>query len=86
MSSYWSNLSFFEILLLDNSEKLHQKNLQILVTEIFKIKSGIAPEIMKDIFKRQNCSYKLRSSCNQSERENIKTVHYGQIILSTAIL
>ena len=86
MSSYWNILSFSEILLLDNSEKLHQKNLQILVTEIFKIKSGIAPEIMKDIFKLQNRPYNLRSSCTQSEKENIKAVRYGQIILSTAIL
>ena len=56
------------------------------MTKIYKIKSGIAPEIMKDIFKLQNRSYNLRSSCNQSKRENIKTVYYGQIILSTAIL
>ena len=74
---YQNNLNFSEILDLDNSVTLHQKNLQDLVTEIYKVKHGIAPEIMKDIFELQNPSYNLRSSCNQFRRENIKTVHYG---------
>ena len=95
---YQNNLSFSELLDLDNSVTVHQKNLQVLVTEIYKVKNGIAPEIMKDIFELQNPSYNLRSSCSQFRRENIKTVHYGlqsahrltgslcQIILSTVIL
>ena len=72
-----NNLSFSELLDLDNSVTVHQKNLQVLVTEIYKVKNGIAPEIMKDIFELQNPSYNLRSTCNQFRRENIKTVHYG---------
>ena len=47
------------------------------MTEIYKVKNGIAPEIMKDIFELQNPSYNLRSFCNQFRRENIRTVHYG---------
>ena len=74
---YQNNLSFSELLDLDNSVTVHQKNLQVLVTEIYKVKNGIAPEIMKDIFELQNPSYNLRSSCNHFRRENIKTVHYG---------
>ena len=74
---YQNNLSFSELLDLDNSVTVHQKNLQVLVTEIYKVKHGIAPEIMKDIFELQNPSYNLRSTCNQFRRENIKTVHYG---------
>ena len=74
---YQSNLSFSELLDLDNSVTVHRKNLQALATEIYKVKNGIAPEIMKDIFELQNPSYSLRSSCNQFRRENIKTVHYG---------
>ena len=56
---------------------MHQKNLQVFVTEIYKVKNGIAPDIMNDIFELQNPSYNLRSSCNQFTRENVKTVHYG---------
>ena len=74
---YQNNLSFSELLDLDNSVTVHQKNLQVLVTEIYKVKNGIALEIMKDIFELQNPSYNLRSTCNQFRRENIKTVHYG---------
>ena len=78
---YQNNLSFSELLDLDNSVTVHQKNLQVLVTEIYKVKNGIAPEIMKGIFELQNplynffFSYSLRSSCNQFNGENIKTVH-----------
>ena len=54
---------------------MHQKNLQVLVTEIYKVKNRIAPEIMKDIFEIQNPFYNLRSSCNLFRRENIETAH-----------
>ena len=47
---YQNNLSFSELLDLDNSVTVQQKNLQVLVTEIYKVKNGIAREIMKDIF------------------------------------
>ena len=47
---YQNNLSFSELLDLDNSVTVHLKYLQVLVTEIYKVKHGIAPEIMKDIF------------------------------------
>ena len=56
---------------------MHQKNLQVLVTEIYKVKNGIASEIMENILELQNPSYKLISSCNQFRRKNIKTVNYG---------
>ena len=74
---YQNNMSFPELLDLHNSLTVHQNKLQILVTEIYKVKNGKAPEIMKDIFELQNPSYNLRSSCSQFRRENIKTVHYG---------
>ena len=46
------------------------------MTEIYKVKNGIAPDIVKDIFELQNPSYNLRSSCNQFRRVNIKTILY----------
>ena len=74
---YQNNLSFSEFVNSDNSVAVHQKNLQVLVTEIYQVRNGIAPEIMKDIFELQNPSYNLRLSCNQLRRENKNTVHYG---------
>ena len=58
--AYQNNSSFSELLDLDNSVTVHHKNLQVLVTEIYKVKHGIAPEIMKDIFELQRPSYNLR--------------------------
>ena len=42
--------SFTELLSKDSSLTVHQRKLQKLVTEMFKVKIEIAPEIMKDIF------------------------------------
>ena len=67
---YQNNLSFSELLNLDNFVAVHQKNLQVLVTEIYNVKNGIAPEIMKGIFELQNPSYNLRSSCNPFRRKH----------------
>ena len=41
---YHNNLSFSELLHRDNSVTVHQKSLQVLVTEVYKVKNGIAPE------------------------------------------
>ena len=71
---YQNNLSFSELLDQHNSATVHQKNMQVLVTEIYNVKNGIAPET---VFKLQNPSYNLRLSCNQFRRNKIKTVYYG---------
>ena len=42
--------SFDDLLAKDNSFKIHQKNLQKLAIEIFKVKKRIAPAIMNNIF------------------------------------
>ena len=56
-----NNLSFFELLDLGNFVTVHHRNLQVLVTEIYKIESRIALEI-KDIFELRNPSYNSKSS------------------------
>ena len=40
------NLSYDELLNLDNSVSIHHKNLQILATEIFTIYTGSATDIL----------------------------------------
>ena len=42
--------TFDELLLKDNSFTIHHRNLQKLAAEIFKVKLGLAPEIVKNIF------------------------------------
>ena len=44
------NLSFSKLLELDNSVTIHQRNLQVLVTKIFKVKNNLSPEIIKQVF------------------------------------
>ena len=71
------NLSFSELLELDSAVTIHERNLQVLVTEIFKVKNNLSPEIMKQVFDFQEPYYNLRSETSQFRRENIKTTHYG---------
>ena len=43
--------SFRELLERDNSVTIHERNIPVLLTEIFKVKCRAAPEIMTEIFK-----------------------------------
>ena len=78
------NLSFSELLELDNAVTIHQRNLQVLVTEIFKVKNNLSPEIMKQVFDFQEPYYDLRSETSQFRKENTKTTHYMAYSLSNS--
>ena len=56
---------------------IHQRNLQVLASEIFKLYNGLAPEIMKEVFKIQNPSYDFRPEVTHFKRGNVKTTYYG---------
>ena len=43
-------LSFSELLKIDKSVTIHQKNLQHLLIEIYKVKKVISPTILNEIF------------------------------------
>ena len=59
--TYKDNQSSFEELLeKDHSVTVHHKNLQVLVTEIFKVKNNLAPDIMKNVFELKEPLYNLR--------------------------
>ena len=66
------NLSFSELLELDNAVTIHQRNLQVLVIEIFKVKNNLSLEIIKQVFDLQKPYYTLRSETSQFRRENKK--------------
>ena len=67
--------SFKELLEKDHSVTVHHKNLQALVTEIFKVKNDLAPDIMKDVFELKEPPYNLRSESNHFTRRNIMVCH-----------
>ena len=70
------NLSSGELLKLENAvTTIHQRKLQVLVTEIFKVKNNLSREIMTQVFDFQEPHYNLRSETSQFRRENMKT-HY----------
>ena len=69
--------SFEELPLKDKSINIHKKNLQHLAIEIYKVKMGISPKIMNEIFRfSKNSVYSLRSSI-QPEKPSINTVQFG---------
>ena len=70
-----NKLTFDDLLKLDNSVTIHQRNLQILATEIFKVKNSLAPEIATEVFEIKEPNYNLRSDASHFKRENFKSTH-----------
>ena len=67
---------FQQILREQNEITIHQMNLQVLMTEVYKIVNSIAPPIMNSLFQFR---YNTNSIRNFQEiyTENRKTVWYG---------
>ena len=70
------NLSFQELLIEDNSLNIHHRNLKRFVTEIFKVKNGLSPELMNDVFEFIEKRYSLRTTSYFRSRK-IRTTKYG---------
>ena len=69
--------SFLELLNIDKSVTIHQRNLQYLLIEIYKVKKGISPTIMNEIFQFfENPVYEHRSGVHLPSR-NSRTVFFG---------
>ena len=68
--------TFNELLANDGSFKIHDRNLQKLLIEIFKVKIKLAPEIMNEVFDFIECRHPLRNELRFKSR-NICTVRYG---------
>ena len=71
-----TNLSLDDLLKKDKSVSIHQRNLQILATEIYKVRNDLGPEIMKDIFHFVQKPYNLRNDSTLQRRRN-RTVYFG---------
>ena len=69
--------SFDDLLATDNSFKIHQRNLQKLAIEIFKVKKGIAPAIMNNSFEFNDNLCSLRNDTVYFKSRNVRTVRYG---------
>ena len=76
------DLTFQELLAEDKSVNVHQKNLQLLATEIFKSKTGVSPELMNGISYFVERPHNLRSDYTL-ERKRDHTVYHGSESLSS---
>lgn len=50
--------TFSELLIKDKFLTKHQRNLQALLNEVFKVKNNLAPEILSNVFSFKTVLYK----------------------------
>ena len=55
-------LTFKELLEKNKTVSIHQRNLQTLVTEIYKAKNKISPEVVNLLFEFTNKNHNLRNA------------------------
>ena len=53
----------------------------MLATELYKVRHGLAPELINDIFEKRNVTYNFRKN-STFETRNIKSVYYGSETIS----
>ena len=76
-----SNCTFSELLVKDKSFTIHERNLQKLAIEMFKIKNNLAPNLLSEIFSQYQPTYGLRNNRSWNN-SNVRTVYYGKETLS----
>ena len=69
--------TFAELLEKDKSVTIHQRNLQLLAVEMFKIVKKIGPELMREIFKYSDHIVSTRRD-RKFYRPNVETETYGK--------
>ena len=80
-NDYKSN--FKELLERDHSFTIHERNIQYLAIEAYRIKNGLSPVIMNDVFQfAKDSAYGFRSG-NHLQRTNIQTVNFGSESIKT---
>ena len=80
MCSSYSKSTFKELLRLDKSFTIHERNVQSLAIEVFKVVHNLSPEIMREVFVlKQSQKYCSRQIF---DTRNVRTVHNGIETLS----
>ena len=67
--------SFTELLEKDNSIIIHNRNIQLLATELFKVKNELSPPFINEIFVENAQHYYDLRKINEFKRNNVKTVY-----------
>ena len=64
--------NFTKLMQKENEVTVHQRNLQVLATKIYKVKMGFATHLVKELFTISTQAYNLRSTYG-FKLENVKT-------------
>ena len=67
--------SFTELLDKDNLTTVHNRNIQLLATELFKVKNGLLPPFMNKIFVENTQHYHDLRKSTEFKRNNVKMVY-----------
>ena len=73
-SDKYSNLQ--QLLNKDRSVSIHERNLQVFATELYKVKHSLSPKIMNSLFIERHIPYSLRN-IRVFETNTVKTNKYG---------
>ena len=72
-----NNLTFQELLEKDNSVTIHDRNLQRLAIEMYKVKNNLSPLPVQELFKERAHRYDLRNE-RCWEVPQVQTINYGK--------
>ena len=72
------NSSFEDLLKKDGGFMVHERNIQILLTEMFKAKNKIEPHLLQGIFEANNYQGPTLRHSKYFSRPNVNTVKYGE--------
>ena len=72
------NTSFEDLLKKDGCFTVHERNIQILLTEMFKAKNKIEPHLLQGIFEANTYQGPTLRHSKYFSRPNVNTVKYGE--------
>ena len=76
--------SFNELLEKDGFVSIHERNVQVLATEMYKISNGLLTPLMKDIFPINRNPYNVRQNC-QFSRPPLNTAYHRTESISNLV-
>ena len=60
----------------DDSVTIHHKNLQLLITEIFKVRNDLVSDIMEEVYHFNNPTYDVLSDVNIFLSQKIRAIYH----------
>ena len=68
--------SYLDLLVKDKALTIHERNIQSLAIELFKVTQNLSNVIISNIFKKRTLTYNLRSQTD-FVRDSVNTQRYG---------